>query len=172
MLDEPEPPIQNNPLTAVGGVVGAAAGWGLSTYVGASLWIPAIAGVVLGVLFAKTPVSPPRFRGAIAVTAAHVVWMLVGAIATGLWLLVGPDIVVLSLAIVFLWAKPSFAAAVVLGGLQLGSLAYNGYLIFGEPFASPDHRALTMHIVLRVLVLVLLVVGYRSMRAGERSEPS
>ncbi len=166
-LAEPETESQPmSPAAALGGIAGAAGGWAFSSYTGPSLWIPAIAAGLLALFFAKTPIKPPHFRGAIAVTGGHVVWFIAAAVVTGGWALIGPDIAALSLAIALLWARPSLATALILGLIQLGSLGYNVYLISGAAFGSPDHRALAVHVLFRVLALVALVVGYKGLRGG------
>ena len=97
-------PGKTPPLAALGGLVGAAGGWALASYAGANLWIPAIAAGLLGLMFAKTPLGPRHFRGAIAVTG-HVLWFVLGAIFTGVWWPIGIDIGVLVFALALLWIQ-------------------------------------------------------------------
>ena len=153
-----------HPALGIAGVVGAAGGWALSSYVGANLWIPALAGLLLGLLFAKTRLRPPHFAAAVAVTGAHAIWMLAGAFFTGQWGPVMVDVVAMLAAIVLIWARPSLTTALVLGLLQLAALGYNLYVLFQTEISSPMHRALTMHVVLRVIAVVAVVVGLRLLR--------
>ena len=65
---------------------------------------------------------------------------------------------------IWLWFGPGLGAALFLGLLQLASLAYKTVLIVSMPFGSPQHRALTVHCVWRLLAIVFLVFGYIKMR--------
>jgi hypothetical protein len=169
---EPEPAAAStNPLVTVGGLVGAAGGWALASYTGASLWIPSIAAGLLALLFAKTPLAPSRFRGAIAVTGGHIVWFIAAGALTGAWELIGLDIVALSVAIAVLWVRPSQATALLLGGLQLASLGYNVYRFVDMPFGSPDHRAMTVHVLFRVLAIAFVILGILALRREVGSGP-
>ncbi|MFV8749377.1 hypothetical protein ACNOYE_02370 [Nannocystaceae bacterium ST9] len=173
MLRDPADPIaSNNPLTLVGAVAGAAGGWLFSQYAGASLWIPGIAALLLGLLFAKTPIAPPHFRGAIAVTGGHVVWFIAGAALTGTWEVVGIDVAVLLAAIALVWAKPSPTSGLILAAVQLVSLGINGFWLLAATFGSADHRALAVHVLFRVLALVFVIAELLALRrAASPSEP-
>lgn len=153
-----------NPFATVGGIIGAVGGWALSHYTGPALWIPGFATLLLFLLFTKTPLRPKYFLGAIVITGGHVVWFVVASVIAQVWALTALDIVVLTVGLVWLWVRPSLAAALFLGVVQLGSLAYSGYLISAQPFGSPAHKALTVHCLWRLLALIALVVGYLRMR--------
>ena len=75
-------------------IVGAIGGWSLSQYCGASVWIPGVAIILFLVLFTKSPIRPKYFAGAIATTAAHVTWFIVGSAIAGAWSATALDIVV------------------------------------------------------------------------------
>src|SRR5258708_6144650 len=115
----PEPQKASNPLTFVGGIAGAIGGWTLSQYCGASIWIPGAAALLLLLLFTKSPLRPKRFAGAIATTGAHVIWFIAGSAIAGIWSATAGDIVALSIGIVWLWLRPSLAAVLFLGLIQL-----------------------------------------------------
>jgi hypothetical protein len=168
-MPEQQPKTQH-PLASVGGVVGAIGGWSLSHYCGASIWVPGAAAILLLVLFSKTSFRPKYFVGAIATTAAHVVWFVVGSAIMGIWSATALDIVLLTAGIIWLWLRPGLVAAAALGLLQLGSLAINLYSLSAVPVGSAPHRALTAHCTFRVIALICLVVGYRRLRR-ERSNP-
>ena len=167
----PEPAKQLQPLSLVGGVAGAIGGWTLSQYCGAYIWLPGIAAVVFLLIFAKTPVRPPYFAGAIAITAAHVAWFVAGSAVTGAWLDTALDIVALTAAIVWLWTRPGPAAVLFLGVVQGLSLVWNAYQLAAAPFGSAPHRALTAHCVLRSVALLCLAGGYFQWRRAQRSTP-
>jgi hypothetical protein len=170
-LAEPghEPP--QSPAAIAGAVVGALGGMALANYTGASLWIPAIATGLLALLFAKTPLAPPRFRGAIAITGGHIVWFIAAAALTGGWAQVGLDIAALGLACAIAWVVPKPAGAALLGLVQLGSLGYNGSMLIEASFGSQDHRALVVHVLWRVFALVAIVAEVLAMRREAAGEP-
>ena len=159
-----EPTNPTHPLASVGGIAGAAGGWALSHYAGPSLWIPGIATILLLLIFTKTPLRPKFFLGAITTTGGHVIWFLVASFIAQIWAATVLDIAILSIGILWLWLRPSLAAALFLGLVQLGSLAYNAYLLSSNPVGSLPHKALTVHCVWRLIALLCLVVGYLKLR--------
>lgn len=164
----PEPAKQPHPLAALGGIAGAAGGFAFSRYCGASAWIPGAALIVLALLFAKSPLGPKHFRGAIATTGAHLTWFILGSVIAGFWSATILDIAALSLGVLWLWWRPGLASALFLGLVQLASLLFNLYTISGV--GSLEHRALTAHCTFRIIALVCLVLGYNRLRR-ERSTP-
>ncbi len=167
MSESPKPP---HPLASIGGLAGAAAGWMFAEYTGAFGWIPIGAAIFLLIVFAKTPLKPRWFMGAIIMTLAHVIWFAVGGVIAGEWAAVIGDIALLLVLSVLLWLRPGWFSASLLGLGQLGSLAYNVYLIMEVPFGDPVHRALTAHIVLRSLAIIALVMGFIKYRR-EAAQP-
>jgi hypothetical protein len=165
-----ETPDRSTPLATVGGIVGAVIGAVVANYSWAQMLVPLAVTIPLLVLFAKTPLKPPRFGGAIAVTIGHVAWFAVGAALTGAWTSVALDIALLTAAVAFLWARPSIASAVVLGAIELASLVFNVVLILDAALFSAGHRALTVHILLRVIVLAALAMSVLSLRT--KQEPA
>ena len=165
-----EPAKMSHPLASVGGIAGAIGGWTLSQYCGASIWIPGAAISLFLLLFTKSPIRPRYFAGAIATTAAHMTWFIVGSAITGVWSATALDIIALGIGIVWLWARPGLLAVLFLGLVQAGSLAFNAYTIISVPFGSAPHRALTAHCVFRLIAIICLVVGYIRLRR-ERSTP-
>jgi len=159
-----EKPKQTNPFATIGGIIGAAFGWGVSQYAGPTLWIPGAATLLLLFLFVKTPLRPKYFVGAITVTTGHVFWFLVGSFAGGYWTITIPDIVALSIGVLWLWIRPNLAAVLFLGFVQLISLVINIYTLSSSAVGSLSHKALTIHSIWRVMALSALVVGYLKFR--------
>jgi hypothetical protein len=153
-------------------VVGMTAGWGLSFYAGPVLWLPAAALLALWFLLTRATWRPRHFPGAIAVTGAHVVWFLLASAATRNWTATLPDILLLSAGIGWIWQRPGMAPALMLGLVQLWSLAYNGYLLSAHAFGSPDHKALTVHFMLRLIALIALATGWHKLRQDRRALPT
>ena len=155
-----EAPKPAHPLASIGGIAGAAAGWIFAQYTGASGWIPIGAATLLMFVFGKTPLKPKWFVGAIITTLAHVIWFTVAGALGAMWATVIGDILLLLVLTVLLWLRPGLVTASLLGLVQIGSLAYNVYLISQVPFGDPIHKALTAHIVFRSISTVALVMGY------------
>lgn len=153
-----------NPLTAVGGVVGAAGGWALSQYAGAVLWVPGLATLVLLLLLSRPALRPKYFLGAIVVTGGHLVWFLVASVITQDWLAVALDLMILSIGLVWLWVRPGLAPALFLGLVQAGSLVLNLWLLASQAPGSLPHKALTVHCLWRLMAIICLVAGYVRVR--------
>ena len=171
MSESPKPA---HPLASLGGLAGAAVGWIFAEYTGASGWIPIGAAILLLFVFAKTPLKPKWFVGAIIMTLAHVIWFTVGGVIAGVWAAVIGDIILLLVLTILLWLYPGWFTASLLGVVQLGSLAYNVHMISQVPFGDTIHRALTAHIVLRSIAILALVLGYLKYRkeaAPPQAEP-
>lgn len=158
-------------FTHAGSAVGAIVGITLSQYSGASLWVPALLCIAFFLILTKTPVRPAAYAPAISVVAGHISWFLLAWYITGNWMDVVFDIILLSIAIAWLWPRASRAAAWFLGGVEALSLVMNLLVLSSSPFGSASHRALVVHCALRILVLALLVVTYRRQQALVR-EPA
>jgi hypothetical protein len=146
-------------FTAVPGAVGSIGGWLLSQYTGPALWIPGIAGLVLFFVFAKTRFRPRHYWGAIIFAGSHAVWFLLAGAVSGAWSAVGLDIILISVAVLWLWIRPGMLSASFLFLLELVSLVANVRSIATVEFGSDAHRSLTVHCLLRVFVLIALPVG-------------
>ncbi len=120
--------------------------------------------MLLLLIFTKTPLRPKFFLGAITTTGGHVLWFLVASFIAQLWAASALDIVILSVGILWLWLRPGLAAALFLGVVQLGSLAFNAYLLTSNSVGSLPHKALTVHCIWRLIALLCLVTGYRRLR--------
>jgi hypothetical protein len=153
-----------HPLASIGGLAGAAVGWLFARYTGASGWIPLGAAILLMIVFGRTPLKPKWFVGAIIATLAHVIWFAVAGAVGGLWAAIIADLLILLVLTVLLWVRPGLVTASLLGLVQVGSLAYNVYLIAKVQLGDPTHKALTAHIVFRMIAIVALVMGYLKFR--------
>jgi hypothetical protein len=153
-----------HPLASVSGIVGAIGGWSLSQYCGATIWLPGLAALLLLLVFTKTPVRRKYFGGAIATTGAHLIWFITGSAVAGMWAVTLPDIVLLSIGLVWLWVRPGLASALFLGVVQIASLAVNVVSLSRVTFGDTTHRALTAHCVFRVIAISCLVFGYMKLR--------
>jgi hypothetical protein len=159
---------KQNPLAAVAGIAGAIGGFALAKYSGASLFIPGAAAILLLIIFTKSSVHPRYFRGAISIVTAHIVWFIVGALVLGTWTPVILDIVALTIGVIWLWVRPGLGPVIFVGVVEMISLAMNVVTITSVEVGSVAHRALVVHLLLRILVVACLALGYRRFRA-ERS---
>jgi len=166
-----EPAKKSSPLASVSGIAAAMGGWSLSHYCGASIWIPGAAIILFLLLFTKSPIRPRYFAGAIATTAAHITWFIIGSAITGIWSATVLDIIALGVGIVWLWARPGLIAVLFLGLVQVASLGFNVYRISSMPFGSAPHRALTAHCAFRLIAILCLVVGYLRLRRERSAAP-
>jgi hypothetical protein len=160
----PDPKKASSPLASLGGIISAVGGWLLSDYAGTSLWIPGISALLLFVLFTRTSVKPKEFAGAIAAACGHVVWFVVGAAVVGAWSPVLLDIVVMTIGVLWLWARPALRVALILGLFELAALVSNCVSLISANVGSAEHKALAVHCVFRLLVLSALVVGFLRMK--------
>ena len=170
-----EAPAPSNSHGLVGTIVGGVVGWTFSQYCGASVWIPGAACVGLTVLFLKTRFKPAHFAGAITATGGHVVWFLLGSLIARNWSAAGLDLLFLTSGIVWLWLRPGLVPALFLGGIQMLSVVLNGVTLAHVSFGSLEHRALTAHVLFRVIALTCLGVGYwrfRRTRIAQSQQPA
>ena len=161
MTEQPAAPKPAKPIATVGAVVGIILGFAFSKYCGSAAWLPLFTGIVLMLLFTKTPVGPKHFILAIGATATHVIWFVVGALTLGVWGNVVLDIALLLIGVLWLWLMPGLAGTVYLGVLQLVFLGINVYMLSQATYGEEAHRALTAHSVLRVIAIIGVVSGYK-----------
>src|ERR1700759_3457880 len=119
----------------------------------------------------KTSFKPRFFRGAIAVTGGHVLWVILGSLIVNNWSTTIWDIALFSGGMIWLWMHPGLTAAIVLGILQLLSLTILFYMSLSEPFGTTLHKGLTMHCLLDAVTIALLFTGYRRLKK-ESTPPS
>lgn len=160
-----------HPLAAVAGIGGAVGGWALAKYSGASLLVPGVTATLLLFLFTKTSVRPRYFRGAISISAAHIIWFTVAAILLGTWTPIVLDVAVLAVGVVWLWLRPGLPPVIFMAVVELISLALTVVMINATEVGTVAHRALVVHILLRALVIACLVAGFRRMVAEQNVAP-
>jgi len=156
---------KQNPLAAVGGIVGAIVGVALSRYSGPSLIVPGATAFLLFLIFDKTSVRPPHFRGAITLILAHVTWFVAAAMLLGTWEPVIIDVVALGLGVAWIWLRPGLMPCIFLGIVELVTLGINLNSFMAASVGSEAHRALLVHLLLRIGAIAFLAVGYRRFKA-------
>jgi hypothetical protein len=131
-------------------IVGAAVG----VYTGANFLIPGVAGAAIWYIGNKT-IRPaqPQYMPAITAQGAHLVWLLVGMAITRTWGINLLDVFILTIGLTWLWLRPGVWPVMLLTVFQLLALAVNVALILDMPLGSIGHKALVLHILLRVIAL-------------------
>lgn len=160
------------PLQIAVQILSGIGGWTFSQYCGLSIWIPGGVCLLLLLLFSKTAFRPKFFVGAIAATGGHLVWFLVATVISGSWTATGLDLVVLLIGIVWLWLRPGLSSVLFLGIFQLLALIVNGVSLSAASFGSEAHRALTTHVLFRLIALVCLAVGYWHLKKSPNQSPT
>ncbi len=110
--------------------------------------------------------AQPAYLHALATQAGHLVWMGLGMALTRNWDATLGDVVVLAVALGWLWLRPGRWPLGILVVYQVVSLAVNGFMLIEQPVGSMPHKALVVHIGLRVAALFYLWRGFRATRQG------
>jgi hypothetical protein len=119
-------------------------------------------GVVL--LLKKIPSSPKAFRVAWAVQAGHALWMAFGAMLTGEWIKIAPDIAIFATGLAWLWVRPGLGPVILLSLYQLAAGIYNFTMLMHMHIATTQHKALVAHLSLRIFAVIFLIAGYVTTR--------
>ena len=147
----------------VGGVFGV--------YSGMNVLIPAIGGGFVWYVGTKVlrPTNP-AYLGAISTLVGHALWLLFGMVLLGQWGLNVIDLVAFGLGALWLWSRPGLAPVVVLSIFEVLALLSNVSTIWPEQFGSATHKALAVHIGLRVAVLYLMWAAFLRSRSAAPSD--
>ena len=144
------PPAAKNAKGIVSSLVGGAVG----IYSGINLLIPlAFSGAVW---FVGSKLLKPRdmaYLTAIAIQSGHLFWLAVGSAILGNIGFNAFDIVIMGVGIAWLWLRPGLWPVVFLSVFQALALVINVMVIASEPMASIAHKALVVHIALRLAAL-------------------
>jgi hypothetical protein len=144
-------------LPIVGGLL---IGVPVGQYAGLNLLIPMAAGFAFWRFAAKHSRGPAEAGMAAAVQAGHLGWYATGALfATPVPSALLLEMAFLAAAIAWLVKRPGLAAFAIIGGLQALSAAANAVAFAGAAFGSPDHRALLVHVILRLAAVGLLAMA-------------
>jgi hypothetical protein len=160
-----------NPLAMIGGAAGAAVGYAVSQYTGLMALVPLGAALLFGFLAAKVvgPATKPMVP-AFAVQAGQLLWFIVGAVTTGQYQAVLPDLIILAIGVVWLLARPGLGAVLLLGIYQGISFAINAAMFASASVGSVEHKALLVHLIFRAAAVVLMVAGLRKSRTDKTAE--
>lgn len=156
-------------FTIIGGVIGTA----LGRYSGISLLIPVVITLVAAWVLSRVVAERTRpIVPAIAVQLGQFGWLIVGALILqtieGVWI----DAVILTIGLLWLIAQSGIFPVMLLALYQVLGLAMNVLAWLAVPLGSAEHRALLVHIILRVLALVLMLIGLRQIKAASKAAPA
>jgi hypothetical protein len=153
------------------GVVGALGGILIGKYTGLNLLIPLAGAFLCGYLFKKLAGERAQsMLAAFAVQGGHALWMVVGFLVVGELNWNVADVVLLVVGLVWLAAAPGLGPVLLLGIYHLFGLAMNAWVFAQASFGAPEHKALVVHIILRLVAVATLYVGWKALRA--RSQPA
>jgi len=156
----------------IGALAGAAISFFAVQYLGEHVIIPMVAGALAVVVCKKTSVGPRLFHWAIAAAFAHAAWFVAGAMLAGSAEPLG-DAAILGVGIACVWARPSRMTALVLAVPTVLFLAINVFALASAPTGTLAHKALLVHCLLRIGLLVALwdgvsALGRQAVVAAER----
>ena len=152
------------------GILAFLLGVAFAQYGRASAYIPLAAALLIGLAAKRAlPNSRSAVVPALAVQGGHLVWVAVGCITQRVY--VGfVDIIILSALLLWFCTTVSRSSAVALIAVQLVLLSLNLWQLLSFPAGSLEHRALTVHIVLRVLAILLTANTVWPMRFLRRTQ--
>lgn len=155
------------------GVIASLLGGVVGMYAGVHVLVPAIGAAVTWLLGSKVlrPVQP-AYLPAICTQVGHALWLLIGSAIIGSWDATIGDLVIMSVGLIWLWLRPSIWPLAILCMYQIGCLGANSHLIWQQQVGSVAHKALVVHIALRVLALHYMWRGYRQIQVEPPEPPN
>lgn len=143
----------------------------LGYYVGIHLLIPCLS-IAAAAWLLKTYGAPDKryLIPAIAVQAGQLIWLGIALLALGKLNADMLDIVLLGGCLAWLYANPSLAPLYWLGALQSLAMLINSSRLMDTEIGQADHKALLVHIVLRVLAMGLIVQLLPKVPNGDKRE--
>ena len=156
-------------MHVAGRIIGTGIGIVLGRYAGMNLLIPLgfalAAGFVLSKLLSgdrKTFVMP------LAVQCGHACWFALGAAILHQWNAVLPDLAVFAIGLTWLTIAPGWIPVALLAAYHLFALTINWQGILAEPFGTNLHKAMSVHIVLRIAAVTTMVYSVIQARKQSR----
>jgi hypothetical protein len=151
------------------GVAAALGGAALGTYAGIHLLIPlAAAGAAMWIMRKLFSARPTHVLAAASVQAGHVAWFGFAAMVGGREILhvVWLDIALMTAGVAWLVVRPGIWPIALLGAWQIFGIALNVAAWAEAPIGTGAHKALVVHLVLRLVASGLMVSGYLALRRG------
>jgi hypothetical protein len=170
-----QPTNKSSPNAKAGpkGVIASLLGAAVGVYAGIHVLVPAVGAAVTWLIGSRLlRPAQPAYLPAISTQAAHALWLLIGSAIIGSWDATVGDLVILSVGLIWLWFKPSMWPLAILCIYQIGSLGVNSYALWQQQVGSVPHKALVVHIALRVLALFYMWQGLRQVRVEPSKTPN
>ena len=153
-----------------GGILGAIVGFAFAKYAGGNVLVPIVGAVLIGWTIKKVKHEPYPMAAAVAVQGGHCLWMVVGALFAHPEPIFVVETALFAAGVVWLYFKPRLPAVVTLGTYQAIALVVNVASFKPLPIDSIEARALSVHIVLRVISLGMMGLALRA--AAKSSAPA
>jgi hypothetical protein len=155
-------------------LVGLGAAIALGAYSGLHLFLPLAATALAWWVGARALRGTRRLiLPAAAVQVGHLLWLTFGQVVTGTLDAGVIDLVILTVGVAWLVARPGLAPTVLLTLYQAWALVSNGTALAAATPGTLAHRALLVHVVWRLLALVLMWRAYAlCRRARDASAPA
>lgn len=152
---KPQPAGEPSAAARVAGIVGGLVGVGVGQYAACALLVPGGVALVIGLTLAAFLQMPRKaFAAAVAIPVGHATWMLVAMILLKAF---DPVFVAEALALLLLpWLllfTPPLIVAIPLALYQVVGLVVNAMALAELPGGSEMHKAIVVHIFLRVCTL-------------------
>lgn len=150
-------------------LVGAAIG----QYSGLALLIPLGAAAAFWAITSKTATGTTKVvHPAVAVQVGHVVWFFVAAFSSpaalsSIWF----DILLMTGGLIWLYLKPGLGPIVLLTAWQALALLINVQALVEASIGTAAHKALLVHVALRITAIYLMVTTIAVLRRESRGEP-
>jgi hypothetical protein len=161
-----------HPSWSVTGVIGGIGGVALGSYVGVNMLIPFASAAFLWWLLNRSMQGPARaFVSASAIQGGHTIWMLLGVLSVGTGGYELFDVVLVAGGLAWLLVAPGPGPVFVLALYQAVALLINLNGLVGLQVGTFVHRAVVMHVALRVSALAYLFIGYRALNQPAPGTP-
>lgn len=103
------------------------------------------------------PIKEDYLNAALALQIGHALGLCIGLFVD--WTKVLPDLIFITFGVILLILLPGIFSTIILSIYNLVALANSILLIINEPFWSSNFKALIIHIIMRVSILILLIYG-------------
>ena len=158
-------PKKSSPAAMIVGPIAAIVGALIGKYAAFNLLIPIVAGALAGAIaFKATPPSRKPIIPAFAIQAGHFAWMLFGALLLHRFDLGLLDLAILAAGLTWLLVRPGLPPILFLGAYQFLALIINAYSFFHATFGTSAHKALLVHLCLRIAALTTMILGLLQLR--------
>jgi len=160
MTEDAQQPPKQSVLAMIFGGIGALIGVVVGRYAGFALVIPAAFGLMVGWILSMTvPATSKPVVPASAIQAGHGLWMLLGMVLLSMFGLNLIECAAMIGGAIWLAYSPSVIIVALLICYQAVGIVING-MAFAEATRNTDiHKALMVHLFLRLAAVVTMLYG-------------